>query len=163
MGRSNVGLRGGPGPAGQPAEVLVEESATRFCLIVGSRGLGGFRGLLLGSVSEQCAQHAHRPIVIVARTCLAIPDSLLEGSICSAEVLDEADHAAARVKRGASTRRAARKETRGIGVEELALALDEGRPHRANAALAVHVLQAAEAAIASAYERRFVELSSEVS
>jgi predicted dehydrogenase len=55
------------------------------------------------------------------------------------------------------------QETRGLGVEELALALDEGRPHRANAQLALHVLQAAEAAIASAHERRFVELSSEAS
>jgi predicted dehydrogenase len=51
------------------------------------------------------------------------------------------------------------QETRGLGIDELALALAEGRPHRANAQLALHVLEAAEAAIESASERRFVELS----
>jgi predicted dehydrogenase len=51
------------------------------------------------------------------------------------------------------------QETRGIGIEELALALAEGRPHRASAELALHVLEAAEAAVASASERRFVDLT----
>jgi len=50
------------------------------------------------------------------------------------------------------------QETRGIGIEELALALAEGRPHRASAELALHVLEAAEAAVESARDRRFVEL-----
>jgi predicted dehydrogenase len=54
------------------------------------------------------------------------------------------------------------QETRGIGIEELALALAESRPHRANADLALHALEAAEAAVASAETRRFVELSSDV-
>jgi nucleotide-binding universal stress UspA family protein len=34
-------------------------------LVVGSRGLGGFRGLMLGSVGQQCAHHANCPVVIV--------------------------------------------------------------------------------------------------
>ncbi|HST18640.1 MAG TPA: Gfo/Idh/MocA family oxidoreductase [Gaiellaceae bacterium] len=51
------------------------------------------------------------------------------------------------------------QETRGIGIEELALAVAEGRPHRASAELALHVLEAAEAAVESAKDRRFVELS----
>lgn len=54
---------------GHPAHVLVEEAAEADLLVLGSRGLGGFRGLLLGSVSQQCAAHARCPVVIVhART-----------------------------------------------------------------------------------------------
>ncbi|MEU8514647.1 universal stress protein [Kitasatospora sp. NPDC048722] len=52
---------------GTPAQVLLkaagDESVT--LLVVGSRGLGGFTGALLGSVSEYCAQHAPCPVTIV--------------------------------------------------------------------------------------------------
>jgi nucleotide-binding universal stress UspA family protein len=50
---------------GAPARVLLEEADKADLLVVGSRGLGGFRGLLLGSVSQQCSHHAPCPVVIV--------------------------------------------------------------------------------------------------
>jgi len=50
---------------GQAADVLVAEAREADLLVVGSRGLGGFRGLLLGSVSQQCAHHAACPVMIV--------------------------------------------------------------------------------------------------
>ena len=50
---------------GPTVTVLVGEAAGAELLVVGSRGLGGFRELLLGSVSHQCAQHAPCPVLIV--------------------------------------------------------------------------------------------------
>jgi nucleotide-binding universal stress UspA family protein len=50
---------------GQAADVLVLEAGEDDLLVVGSRGLGGFRGLLLGSVSQQCTQHARCPVTVV--------------------------------------------------------------------------------------------------
>lgn len=50
---------------GQPATMLLDEAADADLLVIGSRGLGGFRGLLLGSVGQQCAHHASCPVVIV--------------------------------------------------------------------------------------------------
>jgi nucleotide-binding universal stress UspA family protein len=50
---------------GNAAKVLTDAAADAELLVVGSRGLGGFRELLLGSVSHQCAQRAPCPVVII--------------------------------------------------------------------------------------------------
>jgi nucleotide-binding universal stress UspA family protein len=50
---------------GQATEVLVQLSEAASVLVVGSRGLGGFRGLMLGSVSLHCAHRALCPVLVV--------------------------------------------------------------------------------------------------
>lgn len=50
---------------GHPSVVLVEESSRAELLVVGSRGHGEIVGMLIGSVSEFLATHAHCPVVVV--------------------------------------------------------------------------------------------------
>jgi len=50
---------------GHPAAALVDASGQARLLVIGSRGLGGFKGMLMGSVSSSCARHARCPVVIV--------------------------------------------------------------------------------------------------
>ncbi len=50
---------------GQPASVLLDEATSAVLLVVGSRGHGGFAGLLLGSVATQCIRHPKVTTVVV--------------------------------------------------------------------------------------------------
>ena len=50
---------------GHPARVLLDASDNAEMLVVGSRGHGGFVGLLLGSVSAHCAELATCPVVVL--------------------------------------------------------------------------------------------------
>jgi nucleotide-binding universal stress UspA family protein len=50
---------------GDPAEELVKASRDADMLVVGSRGIGGFARLLMGSVSSQVTHHAACPVVII--------------------------------------------------------------------------------------------------
>ena len=52
-----------------PARALLAAANGAWLVVVGDRGLGGFRGLLLGSVSNQVAHHAPCPVLIVRGAC----------------------------------------------------------------------------------------------
>ena len=50
---------------GFPVEEFVNVSKDADLIVLGSRGVGGFTRLMLGSVSSQVAQHAHCPVTII--------------------------------------------------------------------------------------------------
>jgi nucleotide-binding universal stress UspA family protein len=52
----------------QPAHHLVTHSAEAQLLVVGSRGRGGFGGMLVGSVSEAVAQLARTPVIVARQS-----------------------------------------------------------------------------------------------
>ena len=50
---------------GRPAEVLLSEALGATLLVVGSRGSGGFSGLVMGSVSQKVLAHADCPVAVL--------------------------------------------------------------------------------------------------
>lgn len=73
---------------GDPRQVLVELSEDAHLIIVGSRGRGTFRSMLLGSVSVSVAKHAHCPVVVTRPGPEPHPrDGVLVGADGTAESL----------------------------------------------------------------------------
>jgi nucleotide-binding universal stress UspA family protein len=50
---------------GSPTQVLLDAARDAVLLVVGSRGYGGFKGIMLGSVSQHLAQYAPCSVLIV--------------------------------------------------------------------------------------------------
>jgi nucleotide-binding universal stress UspA family protein len=50
---------------GVPAEELLKAAVDGDMIVVGSRGAGGFKKLLLGSVSSHAVHHGHCPVVVI--------------------------------------------------------------------------------------------------
>lgn len=48
-----------------PSPALVQAGEGALMIVVGARGLGGFKGMLVGSVSQHVVQHAPCPVLVV--------------------------------------------------------------------------------------------------
>ncbi len=48
-----------------PSPALLDVAKGAYTLVVGARGLGGFKGLVLGSVSQHVVHHAPCPVLVV--------------------------------------------------------------------------------------------------
>lgn len=55
-------------PHGAAGRELIKASEHARVVVVGTRGLGGFSGLLLGSVSDQVVEHARCDVLVIRRS-----------------------------------------------------------------------------------------------
>jgi len=82
---------------GSPGSVLLEHSAEASLVVVGARGMGGFKGLLVGSVSREVLSRSSSPVAVV-REPVAEPDGPIvvgiDGSPSSRRALAWALHEA---------------------------------------------------------------------
>ncbi|HWO61060.1 MAG TPA: universal stress protein, partial [Umezawaea sp.] len=88
---------------GDPVTVLIAASTSAFEVVVGSRGYGGFTGVMAGSTATALSAHAHSPVVVV-RGSAARPGPIVvgvDGSATSEQALarafDQADVEGARL------------------------------------------------------------------
>ncbi|MGP3963825.1 universal stress protein [Nonomuraea sp. 3N208] len=70
---------------GTPAVVLRDQAEDATEVVVGSRGLGGFAGALLGSVSMHVAGHVHCPVVVVRGEPRSVHGEVVAGADDSPE------------------------------------------------------------------------------
>lgn len=103
LDRTAAGLAVAPATAhvviGSPSSVLLEASEAAEMVVLGSRGRGGFAGLLLGSVGAQVAAHAVCPTVVVRGLPAATAQHVvvgIDGSPAAAAALDFAFETASR-------------------------------------------------------------------
>jgi nucleotide-binding universal stress UspA family protein len=75
---------------GVPADVLITESRTAQLVVLGSRGLGGFTAMLVGSVAVALAAHGHCPAVVVRSTVDAPEDGPVVVGVDGSELSDAA-------------------------------------------------------------------------
>lgn len=100
LGHPELSVRGRT-VAGDAADALVEASRSAALLVVGARGLGRVRGLLMGSVSAKVSATGHCPVVVVREAPSRSLTGLrvvvgVDGSTDSGEALRFAFEAAAR-------------------------------------------------------------------
>jgi nucleotide-binding universal stress UspA family protein len=62
---------------GLPVKELVEASKEADMVVLGSRGVGGFTRMLLGSTAGQVVQHAHCPVTIIPPADRDLPPAIL--------------------------------------------------------------------------------------
>lgn len=70
---------------GHPSKVLMHHSEDAVLLVVGRRGHGGFKGLLMGSVSSACVAHAPCPVLVLPEPAVGVEEDGATGHVADDE------------------------------------------------------------------------------